>query len=748
MFEAPWALSVMPRNLCAMFHLRCSSCMFVALVWVVLFCFYPDCSFADSINGFLDFNYSNFSSKTTDASGRVTTTESNNFIQRYNLLINKSIYPKLNLDAGGLFEENLSYVKSGGMDTKTTNSSFRPFLSLSLTDPIYSAGAGYYLREQRLSSSNSSTVTMVNEEYNGIFGWRPVGFPTLEMRVSRTNTFDRERSILDITKDFFSLRSQYAYKGFDLRYYGTYTQNNDKLHYLETQDTLHNFRGAYSGSFFNGRGVLGANYVRTHEQLNAFSTSSGGGTFSTQIFPFAGFSALNDTPTVGTLDPNPALIDANLIASSSINIGVPPLGGDLRARNIGLDLLNVTEVNNLLVWVDRELPANISSSFSWDIYTSSNNLNWTFYRTVFPAPFGPFQNRFEIDFPNVKTRYIKVVVRPLSGAVAGASAFPDIFISEIQAFLKQPVGGGSRELTQTIDTQTANTDFKFRILSNPFLYYEFTYYFTKVDPSGLQTWFLSNGMSVNHRFSESLTGTARVAREDGTERNLSMNANVYTASILATPLKTLRNSLIFSGRDAEVGGKQRNTNSLFLNNTAQLYKGLDVSLNGGISSLMEVTGEKQKTAILNAAANIVPHRTMTLTLSLFDTRTDRSGPGVEDSTSITRRGDITLAFNPLRTLYLLASISRVDQTGQGTLTFQNYGLNWSPFPDGALQFRFSYNENLRPEDNFKQRIVTPGIRYNISQQSYLDFSYQYIKTDSPSEKIETKIFNALLKLVL
>jgi hypothetical protein len=318
-------------------------------------------------------------------------------------------------------------------------------------------------------------------------------------------------------------------------------------------------------------------------------------------------------------------------------------------------------------------------------------------------------------------------------------------ITELQAFIKQPAAG-TKEITQSTETQIANTDFKFRLLNTPLLYYEFNYFFSRVDPLVQQTSILSNGISVNHRFSESFSGTARVAREDGTERNVSKSANVYNASILATPLKTLRNSLVFSGRDEEIGGKPRNTHSVFLNNTAQLYKGLDVNLNGGINLLTEASGEKQKTTILNAGANIVPHRTMTLTLSIFDTRTDSSGPGIVDNTSVTRRGDVTLAYNPLRTLYLLASVSRVDQTGQGVRTLQNYGLNWSPFPDGALQFRFSYNENIRPEDNFKQRIITPGVRYNISNRSFFDLSYQYIKTDSASETIDSRIFNAIFKL--
>jgi len=68
-----------------------------------------------------------------------------------------------------------------------------------------------------------------------------------------------------------------------------------------------------------------------------------------------------ETQHTVTLNPNPGLIDGNLTASAGINIGLPPVSGNTQPRHMGLDLLNVTEVNNLLIWVDRELPANIAN---------------------------------------------------------------------------------------------------------------------------------------------------------------------------------------------------------------------------------------------------------------------------------------------------------------------------------------------------------------------------------------------------
>jgi hypothetical protein len=399
--------------------------------------------------------------------------------------------------------------------------------------------------------------------------------------------------------------------------------------------------------------------------------------------------------------------------------------------------------------LDRSLPASIANSFSWDIYTSTDNLNWVLFRTLSPAPFGAFENRFEIDFPNVKTRYVKVVVRPLHGTVIGSAQYPDIFVTELQAFAKQTVSGTSNAQKFTSDSQVGNAGLKYQLLDIPLLYFDSSYFYTKKDPSGQETWTLSNGLSVNHRFGNIYSVAARLAFENGAETNETRTAWVYDATLIASFLKTLSSSLALAGRDEDVGRNKRTNNSIFLNNNAQLYKGLDVNLNGGYTVTKESDGADTNVLLLTAGANVVPHPTFTLTLYVSDSWTDRSPSGGPKTSTETRTADLTASYNPFRALYLLASLQVTDDTGQGgRRTLQNYGLNWSPFPDGALQFRFNYNENRRPEDRSFERIITPGVIYKINTRSFVDVSYQLIKNDTSSQTIESNVFTATLKIFL
>ena len=711
------------------------------------------------ITVFSETQYDYFSTTSKDATGTTAKTSFNSFRERVSLDLNTDIFPNVRLSAGGIFEKDISWNKTNGVNTTSTTTQLRPYFDLVFSNPIYTAGVGYNRREETDKTSGSPSTTTVNEDYHAILGWRPVGLPSFDFLFRRTNTFDEKRVTENTTTDFFTLSSAYTYKGLDVRYQGTYTDTTDKLNHFEATDMIQTGRITYTDSFFNNRVSFNGSYNIIYDETKNSSTGGTvGGTISSQIFPFAGLFLITNVPTTGALSPDPALIDGNLTVSSGINIGVPPLGGNADPRNIGLDLLNPSQVNELFVWVDRDLSSAsaIANSFSWDVYTSADNLNWTKITPVpiQPAPFGPFQNRFDINFPNVTTRFIKVVASPLTAAAAAlvpSFTNPDrIFVTELQAFLKKPasqvVTGPGAKTTRI--SHLLNTDVRATILNVPTVYYESSLFFNREDPSGVQTYTLSNGLSVNHRFSDIFSGNARVAIENGEQQNKSRIAYIYNASIAATPLTALRDTLVYSGRWERIGGKPDNNNSIFLNNTATLYKGIDVNLNGGISFATNETGQNQTSTNINFGSTITPHRTLTLNLNYSDTTTDQSGGNLPSSSTFSRIGEVSLTYTPFETLHLFASIGVLMAKDEKTQTIQNYGINWAPFPDGTLQFSFAFSETLNSFDNSKSTVIVPSLRWNITSRILLDVSYLNIKTSSKSVSTDSNGFRVNLKIFL
>jgi hypothetical protein len=694
----------------------------------------------EGVSGSLESTYSFFNSKTTDASGNTVKTSTQTFNDRFQLDINTKIFPNLRLRTGGIVEGTWSAFddKTNDIITRTTVLDFRPYIDLTLETPLYTASLGYVRRQDRVEVFHLPAVTLISNEYYGILGWRPEGLPSIDAQIRRRDLYDSDKSFRDIKEDFISLNPKYQYEGLQLQYYGTYLHRRDDLIDLDTEQYTHSGRASYASSFFNNRVALSTNYNILYQDTKTVSGGKGFVTF--QAFPGRGLSPItpNDTLTPVTLDPNPNLIDGNTTATAGIDLvsDVP-----LVRRQIGLDFLNPTQVNQLLVWVDRELTSTVASSFTWDVFISGDNLMWTHWAGPMAGTFGPFQNRFEINFSSVTTRYIKVVTTPL---LRSPLVPPDIFVTELQAFLQTPAADVKGSVSRT--THNYDLDVKTRILDIPSLFYEVYYFFNRQDPSGQQRYDLINSLYANHRFSEVFSGKAKVGIENGEELGEKRLAYIYDAAVIADPLRTLHHSLVFNGKEEKIGGRPNNTNSIILYNTAQLYRGYDINLNGGVTFTKQESGVDGRDFLINFQTNIVPHRTMNLGLNYSNTISRRTGGDRSSSSTYIQTVDLNLSYNPFRTLNLFAFLQYITEKGQKDKILQNYAINWSPFPDGALQFNIAYNENYRTDDHLVERIIQPNVRYNFSKRSYVELSYQLIRSRSDIQKIDSNLLSTTVKI--
>lgn len=728
-------------------------CVFCALLCAVMFSevglpgeVWGDGIF-ESISGNSETTYSFVSTTTTDAAGNTTKTENHDYGERFNLNVNHNIFPNLNLNAGGSFEKGISDPTNEEAASRTELTRVRPFVWLTLRDPLYDASVGYDLREDTVKTSRLPSTSLLQENYNAFFNWRPDGFPQTRIAFTKTNTHDEPRSSQDTEKEFVLLKSQYNFRGLDTSYTGTFLNTRDKIRDSEVTQWSNEGKLNYATTLFNGR-----TSVTSDNRLNITTIDTiraGQGQVGLPVFG-SGLSALSDTPTNITLVQNPALTDGNLTINAGLNIGVPSLGGNTQRRNIGLDFLTPVELNNLFVWVDTDLSQNttIANSFSWEIYTSKDNLTWTLVTTLPFAPFGPFLNRFDINFPNVRTRFIKVVTRPLSPAVPGALNFPTISVTEIQALLNTPAQNLKGSTSQVF--QDYNLDIKTRLFDTPFLYHDFNSNYSEQEPNGRRRYNVSNGLFLNHILSPILSTSANTSVEFGSEGDESRIALLYYASLLANPLRTLAHSLVVSGKQEKLGGLASSTNSVALYNNAQLYKGIDANLNLGLnftSQDQETGGSLRRTdAFVNVGTNIAPRSDLTLTANYFGKKSHASGETSGTPTDSTEnRLDLGASYSPFRTLFISASVGFVSETGKKNRVEQNYGFNWAPFPDGNLQFSFFYNESRFPDQS---RFLQSTLRWYLGarRRSYLDVSYQIGNSESAGQKTDTRIISTTLKI--
>ncbi len=725
------------------------------VVCVVLFSFalLQGVTFAEGISGSMELGYSAGNSTSNTIQGASTKSTSELFQQRYRLFYNRNLFPNLRWNVGGTVEKTATTTRMDGADSEGTNTRVAPSTDLLLSTPFVSAGIGFSKIEEKQDSGGSST-TAVRDVYFASLGLRPSELPSLNISFQHADTYDKDHTSADRMSDTLALSSRYSpLRGLDLGYQGNYSSVTDKLTNFRVDTESHSGRISYAGQLLQNRVSLSTSYNIT--QFTTETISSGGGEVSFQEFPATGMSAIDDLPATAVDDALAATPDLiNNVANTgptSLNFNIGFLDGlDTRTRNFGLDfgVGNDKEINTLYVSVsDAVNISSVADFFSWEVYVSTDTADafalrhWT-QQPVTAVSFNPFDRRFEIKFQNVKTRLIKAVTHPLPAAapLSGNISYKNIFVTELQAFIRKSAADLEKKSVQV--SQTYDLNVRTRLFNSPLLFHDLYYWLAETNSGSASRHILSNGLSLTHTFNRIFSGGARVAVEESSDQAGNKTAYLTSASLRAVPLKTLSHNLVFSSRDEEREGQKSNNRSVFLNNLLEVYQGMNLILSEGVSSSTSETGQTTDSTTLTYGANIVPHRTLSASLYLSDSKTTQSGGGKSPTESSTQRSDLSLAYRPFETVYLSYAYGILKASGREPSTVQSYGIAWSPFPDGAIQFNIAYAESLLSDNASKTSFLTPSMRWRLNSKVFLTLSYLASKSESALQTSETRSFDA------
>lgn len=697
---------------------------------------------ADDVSGYLELSATCAASEAEIVGLPRLETDTTSYRQRLNFLWSRRLFPNLQAQVGAFYERYDDTIEQLGFERESERSLLRPFVRLTLRSPLALGEIGWDRTEEAARTDDLARQTLTRDTFLAIAGWYPFELPSARLELSRVDDRDGTRTFEDRTESAIRLTSEYQpVESTRLYYRGSLDRIEDRIEGTEYDTISHNGRVFFADTYFDNRWEIGGSWNTTYRKTTV--EASGTGEVLLPVLPIGGLYALDDTPDEGLLDPAPLVADGNTLVGTAVNLGLVPPAGDDRPRNFGVDFGIERDVNVLRVWVDRDLPFEISSTFSWEIWTSTDARFWSRAAIVPSAPFGPFDNRFELRFAGVIARYVKVVARPLAPTVPDAVSWPTILVTELEPLLARSAGAFEEELSDTRNLAQATS--RVRILEDRAFFYETTYYL--VDSTrGATSWTLSNGLSAQHQFNDVWGVSARIAREDGVDRDRDRTAHVYSAAVTSDPLETLRHSLIVSGYVDETGGFTSENHGVFLNTTALVYDGVDLNFLVGTSYNEATDGTTNDAFVVGAGATVIPHRTVTVTLRYDDrdaTITPEAAPGRPDRT---RSGEAGVAYNPFPSVYLYASRRKEERTDQVDRTIDSFAASWSPFPGGALQLSVSYNEDRYSDFDEVNKVFVPFVRWNISPRSYLEVAYQALDRESDLARTEDDLVTATLRL--
>lgn len=691
----------------------------------------------------LEYNASDTETK-IKATGEKTKSDFYSFDQLYHVDLSKTIYPYLTFHTGTHFEWNNATSKTEGTKTEAEETILRPFVGLRLDGPIYKAGIDYRRTEIREDTTDLPLAKDFRDEIDTRLGWSPVDLPLFELRYNWTHTYD-DPETRDTTDTILNFRTAYtAWRELLFEYNYTRLTSDDRIENFDTNQQTHFGKVGYGHNFWNGGLSLISNYTIRYSTLK-FPGGIETNVESSPLQRSQGLSSLNNTPDDGpALSVNNALIDGNLTASAGIDIG--SLGDQTRLINIGLDFGFEVNVDEIRIWVDRRLTSAVAGSFSWDVYTSpdnTDNSSWTLIATVSPASFGTFENRFEIGFPSVKTRFIKVVTSALSPTVSGASNFQHISVTEMQAFITLTSAQAQRS-EQTTLQHNYDMNLNARLSDKTALGYSLQYNYLDQDLPSQKRIQLLNNLFLTHRFNEIFSGSTRISRTDDKLDSDSKVTYSYGASIKGAYLSTLSQTLNLSGTniDDQQQGSTYNY-AIALRSDATLYTGWSAFLDLGSNWNLDTNDTRADNKTIRFGTNFVPNDKITLDVSYIYTRTDRKRPGEENAQFSNSNLDVQAFFTPLRTLSVTARVNYVKSENYDS-TLQEYFLNWSPFPDGTFQLFFNYNETLNQANDQRNRTIGPGFNWTISRHFFLKMFYNFLQTKDNVQEIDATNFRAEL----
>lgn len=699
---------------------------------------------ADDIRITTEFQYSNSNVESTNKdTGIVTESDFSTFDQNYNIIFSRQLYPFLSLDGGASFELEKFRSTSDEVTSESRIREIRPYVGLALGSPLYSAGILFRSTERKNEFQDLPVSRDFQKNFNTSFEYRPLGLPQLQFYHDRLHVYDDIKTV-----DAVSSQST-ATLTYDLRTHPvsyTYRRNKteNRLDDFESVAETHIANTSYGRTFLNGRLSMNAAYNVTFDVKRVPDT----GTASSFISPADGLFSVDNTPQDGpALAIVTELRDGNLIASSGINIGwADAIEAD---RNIGLDFGFLVGVDKLLVYVDREIPSTASNTLSWAVYTSPDNNDtsiWTRHHAVIsPAPFGIFENRFELSFPEVQTRFIKVVVSPLATIFSGIIELENIFITEIEAFATVASTGDEKRVDST---HNFSSQLNAKLSEKTSIGYNLSTSLRKEDvkpPS--EELELINNFHLRHIFSKVFSATASLSRD---ESKTTLGSDVtrrighqFVSNLRAAYLPTLSQVLSFAtGEEESEEGKLKNT-SLFLRTNAALYRGWDAFIDIGYS-LSESALEGKTTGIsLNAETSIVPNEEISLDFRYSEIKNINEE---DDTISIERTYDAQASYNPFRYISFFARLLITERSDRESAELQTYSLNWSPFPDGDLQILLSHNESLRPTDDVESRSTGGTVRWNINKYATLLVSYFYTSSETAIQTSDASTYSAELDM--
>ncbi len=658
------------------------------------------------------------------------------FTQNYELRLKKSVTPAFEYRFFIRWQDTMGKIEEEGRPEQRNRGQFlQPSVDFLFNFEPFEFRTGYeFTRTKNRPTPGDDTIQEQKRFFNRLT-WRPEGLPSISIQFDRKTNQDRRA--LDTIDTDLNTTADYGYKALKLFYNFRFNQFEDKsIHF--TRKNFDNLGSVgYQDNFLGNRLNITANYNVNFRKGIELAEAGGLTTLPVERLPRKGLFVNDDSPLNNTDHPmveTPSLIDRNLTASTGINIGTP---GGISSQNIGVDLGRAFEVSQIHIHVRNSTGGLVplGGPITWNIYNSSNGVDWPLIVAGATFLFNQTFSRYEINLPSpVTAQFFKVVNLGVN--------IVDTLVTEIQTFGSDTFEAGE-ERAQTTFLQTGNLTTMWKPVEKVTLTYDGFFSKLRDKPENKPTFTTTDwnqGITALLEPFRFLAANLRYQkRKSKPSEGQEQSSDFYSAVFDLRFLQTLTSSFSVSQTSDRIDGEKSVTTSAFLlHNAAKLYKEWDVNLDLTYTRSKNFT-ESQETDSYGISATSFTRLTKNLTW--LSNATSQISTVSNPTKQKTRTSQVNTEFfyRPSQQLSLSARWGYLHGEEQSGLV-QRYRIDWLPFPEGAIQFTGAYSLDRDQTADQSQSRLSGIVRWNINRHAYLDFNYTRTVQKTVNDTTEVQTF--------
>jgi hypothetical protein len=585
----------------------------------------------------------------------------------------------------------------------------------------------------------------------GTLTWSPDALPSLMLHGEQFSNTDSLAGI-DQTQSLVSQAVNYTWKGLtvgEFADYRTFDLNNTGFHRTAADVQL---IGQLTGTFFGGHGSVSAQAVAGVTRLEESTTSSTSTSVPTQV-SIASASFVHDETPLDSRDaplaPAPTLIDRDFKTSAAISLGLDAPS----FQNLVFDLGRFVGVDMLRIYVRDAAgnPVAFGGLVRWDVYTSSNRLDWT--------PIADGGTRFIVSISAYEVSFVKTSLRYFKVVSFGANSIETV-ATEVEAYFHTEFRANETRQTD-VRFLTANLNLSGQVAPWLTLTYNgiFNDYKT-LQPNRPDYASIDNDQQFSADFapSHSLDLTLRYERRTVSPTGGQTDTLNGYWGILQYNFNPNLNTTVEASRTHELSALDITADTLRVSQYARFLDSLDLRVDGGVLRTNSAAERLQtKTTFFDGTSYIQLTRSLQLLVAANLLRTDFSGRGAEElglGRQTIERYYGELVYRPSTKLTLSG---RFGYSNAGALsgTIRAYRIEWYPFAGGTIGIGSIYDEDV-DANHFSRRFRRLQIlpTWQINRHAILTVNYNFLQLQNgatattPATVSNARQFFVTLTLVL